>query len=383
VSHLSLPRPSQGRFWRLAHGRLRNGRSPGEPRPALMTVGTEEARRAAGKVAEWAADGNSSGARRGLQIALGITWLLDAALQYQPFMFGRGFVTQVLAPAQAGNPPLVARLPLDLGHLIAGDVALWNAVFATIQLVLALGLLWRPAVRAALAGSVAWSLSVWWLGEGLGGVLTGSATPVTGAPGAVILYAFLAVLVWPPRPGHYSARCRDHAHASRAYASVADGSPLGASLARSGWLVLWASAAYLAVQAPNRAPRALHDTIAGLARGEPGWLAALDRGVAAAAGSQGTAAAAIVIAGVCAVIGLGILVPCVRRPALVLSMVLALAIWVAGENFGGILTGQGTDPNSGPLLILLAIAFWPRPLAPSPRGGDTCPAAGKEPGEEC
>jgi hypothetical protein len=33
-------------------------------------------------------------------------------------------------------------------------------------------------------------------------------------------------------------------------------------------------------------------------------------------------------------------------------------IWVA-QDFGGIFTGQGTDPNSGLLLIVLAVAFWP------------------------
>jgi hypothetical protein len=32
---------------------------------------------------------------------------------------------------------------------------------------------------------------------------------------------------------------------------------------------------------------------------------------------------------------------------------------VLAENLGGILTGQGTDPNTGPLLILLAFAYWP------------------------
>jgi hypothetical protein len=34
------------------------------------------------------------------------------------------------------------------------------------------------------------------------------------------------------------------------------------------------------------------------------------------------------------------------------------AIWIA-EGLGGILTGGGTDPNSGPLLALLALAYWP------------------------
>ena len=72
-----------------------------------------------------------------------------------------------------------------------------NAIFATIQLALGLGIAWRPTVRLALGASVAWALAVWWFGEGLGSVLTGNASPVDGAPGAVILYALLAVLLWP------------------------------------------------------------------------------------------------------------------------------------------------------------------------------------------
>ena len=30
--------------------------------------------------------------QRALQVVLGLFWILDAALQFQPFMFGRGFV---------------------------------------------------------------------------------------------------------------------------------------------------------------------------------------------------------------------------------------------------------------------------------------------------
>jgi hypothetical protein len=29
------------------------------------------------------------------------------------------------------------------------------------------------------------------------------------------------------------------------------------------------------------------------------------------------------------------------------------------EDFGGIFTGDGTDPNSGLLLVLLAAVYWP------------------------
>jgi hypothetical protein len=47
------------------------------------------------------------------------------------------------------------------------------------------------------------------------------------------------------------------------------------------------------------------------------------------------------------------------RVTLTVAAVLAAAIWVAGQDLGGILTGSGTDPESGPLLIFLVLAYWP------------------------
>ena len=55
---------------------------------------------------------------------------------------------------------------------------------------------------------------------------------------------------------------------------------------------------------------------------------------------------------------------------------MALAIWVIGENFGGILTGQATDPNTGPLLVLVALAH--SPLA----GGQAAPDSGGQAGDQ-
>ena len=45
----------------------------------------------------------------------------------------------------------------------------------------------------------------------------------------------------------------------------------------------------------------------------------------------------------------------------------AAVIWVIGEALGTILTGGGTDPNSGPLLALLALACWPLVPAAAPQ----------------
>ena len=133
---------------------------------------------------------------RRLRLALAAVWLLDAALQYQPFMFTRAF-GQSLAVSAQGNPHVIAAPITWSAGIIEQHPAVTNAAFATIQLIIALGIAWRPAVKFALAASVAWSVAVWWLGEGLGGILTGSASPWTGAPGAVIIYALLAMLLWP------------------------------------------------------------------------------------------------------------------------------------------------------------------------------------------
>ncbi len=108
-----------------------------------------------------------------------------------------GFPTATtIAPVAAGNPALIARPVIWSAQVMAQHIALYNTAFAVIQLSIAVGLFFRHTVKLALAASIAWAVMVWWFGEGLGGVLTG-ASPLAGVPGAVILYALIAVLIWP------------------------------------------------------------------------------------------------------------------------------------------------------------------------------------------
>ena len=53
-----------------------------------------------------------------------------------------------------------------------------------------------------------------------------------------------------------------------------------------------------------------------------------------------------------------------RRPTPFLAGggLLAAFFWVSGQGLGGIFTGSGTDPNTGPLIILLALAMVPAVL---------------------
>jgi hypothetical protein len=296
-------------------------------------------------------------AQRRLQLALAAVWLLDAALQYQPVMFTTAF-GRTLAETAQGNPAVIAGPVTWSAGIIGQHPAVTNAAFATVQLLLALGLAWRPAVKAALAASVAWSLGVWWLGEGLGGVLTGAASPLTGAPGAVIIYALLAVLLWPAGRGGVSP--------------FAAGRALGARPARVLWLLLWGSLAFFALQAANTTAQGMHDMISAMAPGEPGWIAAIDHGTGALLAHHGAQASAM-LAVVLDVVAAGVFAPApLARAAVLLAVTVAMAIWVVGENFGAIFTGSATDPNSGLMLALLAAAYWPARAA----AGAAAPAAG-------
>lgn len=287
--------------------------------------------------------------RRLLQLALGALWLLDAILQAQSVMFTRAF-SQLLAGSAPGNPALVAHPISWNAGLIAQHGMVTNALFAAVQLLLGLGIAWRRTVRVALGASIAWSLGIWWLGEGLGGVLTPTASPVTGAPGAVIIYALLAVLLWPrDRPGRPAPFVAAQA--------------VGAPVARALWLLLWGSLAYFAVQPANRAPHALASMISAMAAREPGWLSSTEHGAAGLLAGQGLLAS-VLLASALAVVAVGVYLPRpVARATVLLAVVLAVVTWVVGQALGEVLTGMGTDPGTGPLLMLLAAAYWPTAAA--------------------
>jgi hypothetical protein len=283
--------------------------------------------------------------RRALQLALGGIWLLDAALQYQPFMFTRGFVSQVIQNSAAGNPAVIADPITWSAAVMARHIVVCNAMFATIQLLIAVGLLYRPTAKVALAISIPWAVGVWWIGEGLGGILTGNANPAMGAPGAAIIYALLALLAWPADPeGTRPARVTTLTRPDRAPAQAV-------------WALLWGSLAGFALLPANRSPSAVRAMLSGMEAGEPGWIKALDGFFSNALGQHATVVA-ITIAVLCLLVAATVISKRLDRAAVIIAAILGAAFWVT-EDFGAIFTGQGTDPNSGPLLIVLAAAFWP------------------------
>jgi purine-cytosine permease-like protein len=95
--------------------------------------------------------------------------------------------------------------------------------------------------------------------------------------------------------------------------------------------------------------------VAGTILGGPGRLGRLDASVARWTTHHGTfvVVALVVIE---ALIGLAALHRRSRGVAVAAGFVLALAIWVVAQDIGQLYTGQATDPNSGLIIAVFAIA---------------------------
>jgi hypothetical protein len=302
--------------------------------------------------------------RRGVQITLGLIWLLDGALQFQSYFYSQAFLSQMIEPVAPGQPAPISHSITWAAHFASHHLTLYNTLFAITQVLIGLGLLFPPTVRPALLLSFGWAIVVWWFGEGFGMIPMGMASPLTGAPGAVLLYALIGLLVWPTRrPDRRSA---------------ADGGPVGELGGLAFWSILWLVSADLWVQRPvNRTADATASTIAGTEASSMHWLASLEASVARTTSGHGLAIA-VVFAAISVVVALGVFTP-LRAAALWLGIAVSLVYWLLGQSLGGLTTTQSTDLNAGPLFVLLALALMPRraarsaPAASSPSTGPGLP----------
>jgi hypothetical protein len=275
--------------------------------------------------------------RRRLQVALGCLWLLDGALQLQPFMFTLGFAHQVIAPAAAGQPAFVGGAVRWSASLIATHPALYDALFAAVQLALGLALLVERTARVAIVASVIWALGVWYFGEGLGGILGGGASVLNGAPGAVVLYAVLALASWPRSPLEHDT-----------------GPPPRWTI--RFWTLLWIGFGVLNVLPLNDSTGALSASITTNIGMVPGPLARLDRLAASGIHVVGPLAVPLFV-GVLISVGVGALARGrTGQVAVWAGCGLALLVWVLGQGLGQLTSGRATDPNAAPLVLVLGLA---------------------------
>ena len=282
-------------------------------------------------------------ARRRLQLVLAGLWVLDGVLKLQPFMFTKDVGPMTIGDAAGGAPGWLAD-PMNWAERIMVNHPVGPmVVFALVELVIGFSIAYRPTVRFGLIACLCWVPFLWFFAEGLGG-MTADSGPFGGAPGASILYGLLAVLLWPTdRPG-----------TSEAVRFV------GVRAARIVWVVLWGLLAGLALLPANRAPGAFSDAISDNVSGTPQGYTSLLNHAASWTDGRGNELG-ITLAVLLALVAVSILIPDRRvvRAGLVLAVVIATIIWVLGEGLGMPFMGMATDPDTGPLLAVIAIAFWP------------------------
>lgn len=275
----------------------------------------------------------SDSARR-VQTVLGLFWLLDGGLQFQSFMYSHAFA-QMLASGAQGQPVWLHDSILWGARLANGDLSLWNTLFALTQVLIGLGLLYRPTVKPALAGSFGWALVVWGFGEAFGMLFMDMAQPATGAPGAVLLYGLIGLICWPT---------------GRA------GGLLGVRGAKTMWCALWSLMAFLWLQAPSAGANATRDMLTSVPTGI-GWLDHVQRSLASDAAGHGLVIA-LVLAALSLVIAVAVAAGWHPRAWLWVSIALNVAYWVIPQGLGGIFAGGATDPNAAPLFVLLACVMF-------------------------
>ena len=298
-------------------------------------------------------------ARRFLRIGFGLLWILDGILQMQSGMPMR-LTGQVIGEAGEGSPAW-------LQDVMRWGATIWNnhpvtAATAAVWIQIGIGLWLLLVARgrwSRLGGliSVGWALSVWVLGEAMGGILAPGASWMIGAPGAVIFYAAAGALIALPQRSWRDRR-------------------LGRGVLACSGALLLAMAALQALPGNGfwqGSGGALQSMVSEMATTpQPHALSALLGDFARFAAANAVLLNLFVIAAL-AIVGAAFLSGRLRliRPALVVIGVLCLADWVLVQDLG-VLGGMGTDPNSAiPQLLLfiagyLALAHPPAPL-PDPQ----------------
>jgi hypothetical protein len=303
--------------------------------------------------------------QRTLQVALGVLWIIDGLLKFQPNLFKPAFVSNVIQPMAAGQPDLLGSTINHMANFLSHEATMWVAIFGLVEIGIGIGLLFRRTLKPALVTSFIWGIGIYIFGEGFGMVLTGHTSPLQGAPGAVCFYIVLGLMVWPK-----SEKSSD-ANLMGTESSAAARGLFGATGSLLVWAAIWLLEALIWMFPFNRTGNSIANQMADTANGEPGWYAHLLNSFGHAFVGAGIWVA-VILAAASLVIALGPLVSNRPQVYIGLGIGLALAYWFTGQGLGELLTGGGTDPNNGPIVALIGLSVLP--LVPA-RATDPTPAA--------
>ncbi|PWI57398.1 redoxin domain-containing protein [Sulfoacidibacillus thermotolerans] len=277
--------------------------------------------------------------RRLLRIGLGALWIIDGLLQAQPDMSSE-FIPNIVNPMVSAQPPF-------LNHLLEPLVVLWSQSpiqydLLAIWIQVGIGMLLifggnSLLTRIGLWLSLGWGLAVWIVGEGFGGVFSGGATWLAGAPGSVLFYMVGAAFLLLSEQAWKAGRV--------------------ATYLRFTMVVLWLWAAFAQALPASGfwTGQGLSSTTLSMAEmPQPSFLASLLYGVAHILNAYPVFFNATFVIWM-ATLGFLWLWQARLRIVVPLTLVWVLLTWVIGQDFG-VLGGLGTDPNSSPVVALLVVA---------------------------
>lgn len=296
--------------------------------------------------------------RRTLQRVLGALWLIDGLLQLQPQMFTMNMVNGIMKPMLQGQPGLFEPSLQFIVTQTTLHLTAVNLVIAIVQICLGLGflLLSDRWVKELVVASIAWAFIVWYGGEGMSMLLTGQASILTGAPGAVLLYPLLGLAVYP--------RKRSRASSPGVPAKIRDDGLLSRRFLRWVLAGFWCFAALLQLQPNWWRPGQISQALGAMV-GQGGLNTVLvDPVLQRLSNATANIEVPLNIALIVVFLALGVGLAIVReeqlRPFLIASIVVSVIFWYCSEAFGMILTGMATDFNSGLLVVVMALACWPK-----------------------
>ncbi len=296
--------------------------------------------------------------RKTLQRILGTLWLIDGLLQFQPQMFTMNMVNGIMKPMLNGQPGLFEPSLQFIVTQTTLHLTAVNLLIGIVQVCLGLGFLLLPDrwVKELVIASIVWAFIVWYGGEGMSMLFTGTASILNGAPGAVLLYPLLGFAVYP--------RKKSTAASQGATKKASDDGLLSRGLLRYILAGFWFFAALLQLQPNWWQPGQISQSIGAMV-GQGGLNTVLVdpllRQVSnATANIETPLNIALIVVFLALGIGLAVVKQEQLRPFLIASIVVSVVFWYCSEAFGMILTGMATDFNSGLLVVVIALAVWPK-----------------------
>jgi hypothetical protein len=296
--------------------------------------------------------------RKALQRLLGVLWLIDGLLQLQPQMFTMNMVNGIMKPMLHGQPGLFEPSLQFIVTQTTLHLTAVNLVIAIVQICLGLDFLLFPDrwVKWLVFASIVWAFIVWYGGEGMSMLLTGQASILTGAPGAVLLYPLLGLAIYP--------RKKSTADSQGATRKANDDGLLSRKYLRWVLAGFWCFAALLQLQPNWWQPGQISGAIGAMV-GQGGLNTVLVDPVlqqvsTVTANIEVPLNSALIVVFLALGIGLAVVKEEQLRPFLIASIVASVVFWYLAEAFGMILTGMATDFNSGLLVVVMALACWPK-----------------------